>query len=226
MTRAVSEAARDLNYGVRLIRRNPGLSAIAIAMLAIAIASNTAVFSTVNALFFTPLEASDAGRLLRVYPGESGVSLPDFMELRERATSFVDLVAQRSTTAAFMIGQRPRRVRAGIVSANYFTMLGVAPLTGRPFLPSDSRADLVVVGERFWRTQLGADPAILGKTVVVDGRSYRGRRPDAETRSRHRSARLLVRCLAAHRPERTRAAPKPRSECGGVRSLRPTQTVE
>ena len=80
ITRAVAEAARDLKYGVRLIRRNPGLSAIAIAMLAIAIASNTAVFSTVNAIFFTPLEAADAGRLVRVYPGESGMSLPDFME--------------------------------------------------------------------------------------------------------------------------------------------------
>jgi predicted permease len=165
-----SDVAQDLRYGLRLIRRTPGLSAIAIGTVAVAIASNTAIFSLVNALFFKPVGIADAGRVVRVYPGESGMSLPNLVDVRERSTTFADLVAQRSVTAALMSGQAPTRVRAGIVTSNYFSTLGVAALTGRPFLPSDVRTDLVVLGETFWRTRFAADAAILGKTIALDGR--------------------------------------------------------
>jgi predicted permease len=172
LARAGSELKQDAAYGWRLIVRNPGFSAVAIATLAVAIGGNTAIFSVVNALIFKPAPFAAPQELARIRPGESQMSWPNYLDIRARSTSFADITAHRSALMTLSESEGAVRLMGQAVTANFFSILGVRAALGRTLLPSDARNDVVVLSDRVWRTRFGADPSIVGRPVPLDGRPH------------------------------------------------------
>jgi predicted permease len=167
-----SDLRHDAIYGLRLLVRDKGFSIAAILTLTVAIGGNTAVFSIVNALFFQPLAIHAPHEMARIQPGQSTVSWPNLQDLRERNDVFTDVVAQGNTLITLGLDSRPVRVSAALVSANYFGVLGAAPLAGRPLHADERSAQVVVLSERLWRREFGGSPSIIGQTIRLDGRLH------------------------------------------------------
>lgn len=175
-------ALQDLRYGMRMLRRSPGFAAIAIITLALGIGANTAIFSVVNGVLLRPLPYEDPGRLMYVFnaaPSRGldafGASPPDFRTLRERNQTFTSLSALYTISFNLTGTAQPERLRGDVVSADYFTTLGVKPVLGRGFLPGEEKwgaHHVVVVSAEFWRGHLNADPDIAQKILNLNGEPY------------------------------------------------------
>jgi predicted permease len=172
LVRFFSELIQDARYGLRLYARSPGFAAAAILTLTVAIGGNTAVFSIVNGLFFKPLAIPDPDRLVRIYPGQNGVSWPNYEDIRSRGTVFEQVMAQRNIAPAFSTGGDPVDITGTATSSNYFELLGAAPLRGRVYLAGELRPNVVVISERLWRSRLDAAEDVVGRTVTIDGRTH------------------------------------------------------
>ena len=168
-SRMWGDLRRDGSYGVRLLVRNPGFAITAILTLAVSIGGSTATFSIFNALFLQPLAFRNPHEAVRIYTGESTASWPNVTDIRERNTVFTDVIAHGHQHVSLPFDPLPLRVAAGLVSPNYFEVLDAAPLFGRAFRSDDAAAGVVVISERLWRSKLGGSPAIVGRTLVVDG---------------------------------------------------------
>jgi predicted permease len=172
----MSNLLHDARLALRALRRQPGFAAVAILTLALGIGATTAVFSVVYGVLLRPLPYPDAERLVRVYADREGVqwtaSPPDFTDWRAQATSFEDLAALAPTSLA-VTGDGPAQQRAAArVTAAFFPVLGVTPALGRGFtdaheVPGQNR--VVVLSDALWRSQYGADPGIVGRTMRLDG---------------------------------------------------------
>ena len=192
LARFVMELRQDAAYAIRLIGRNKGFAAAAVLTIAVSIGGNTAMFSVVNGLFLQPLAIAAPREIVRIYTGESTVSWPNIDDIRRRNTVFTDVVAQGQSAVSLAADPLPVRLSAGLVSPNYFTVLGAVPLAGRTLQPDERRADVVVLSERLWRTRFGSSPSIVGSTVTIDGkarevigvmpRAFRGIAPAGLTR--------------------------------------------
>ena len=165
---------QDIRYGFRMLRKKPGFTAIALVTLAIGIGANTIMFSVVNTLLFRPLPVKDPDRLVRCEIGEYRV-MPygGYADLRDNNPVFSDLVAHNygTRTSTLVRDGMVRHVDPLFVSANYFTVLGVAPLYGRTFLPEEEvggAEPVVVLNYRTWQ-RLGAEPEIVGQYVRING---------------------------------------------------------
>jgi predicted permease len=169
LSRAWSDLRRDIGYGIRLLGRNKGFSTTAILTLAVAIGGNTATFSIVNALFLQPLPVRNPQEMVRIYTGESTASWPNVSDIRARNTVFADVMAQGHAQVSLSLEPLPVRVAAGLVSPNYFDVLGAASLIGRPFQASDAPETIVVVSERLWRSRLGGSATAIGQALTIDG---------------------------------------------------------
>jgi putative ABC transport system permease protein len=172
LSRLLAELRQDVSYGFRLIVRNRAFSATAVLTLALAIGGNVALFSIVNALFLQPLPIADPATVARIYTGESRVSWLNLEDIRQRNVVLSDVIAQRDTALAMAGDPLPTQITAGVVSTNYFTTLGVVPLAGRPFQPGESRADIVLLSERMWRSRFEGDAGVVGRTLALDGRAF------------------------------------------------------
>ena len=189
LARLVSELRQDATFGARLLRRSPGFSTVAILTLALAIGGNTAIFSLVNALAFKPLPVRAPGEVVRVYTGQSQTSWLTYQDIATRSQVFSDVAAHAGATRTLNADDTTARLSGETTSANYLTMLGVPAILGRTYLPSDTRADVVVLAERTWRTRFASDPSILGRRILLGGRpfevvgvmprGFRGARPPA-----------------------------------------------
>jgi len=170
---------QDLWYGARMLRKNPGFTAIAILTLALGIGANTAIFSIVDWVLLRPLEISHPERMtfLTIQQKDrnsNGFSYPDFDDVRKQTTGvFADV-------AAFDIGQdgltadgKTQPMLVGYCSGNFFQMMGIKPLMGRFILPSEGAvagADpVIVLSYSTWRTRFGSDPSVVGKKAAVNG---------------------------------------------------------
>lgn len=173
---------QDLRYGLRMLRKSPAFAAIAIVTLALGIGANTAIFSVVNGVLLRPLPYEDPGRLVNVFntaPSRDldsfGASPPDFRTLRERNQTLASLSALSMNFFNLTGSAQPERLRAAVVSAEYFTTLSVKPVVGRSFLPNEEQwgsHHVVILSDGFWRTHLNADPNIQGKTLTLNGERY------------------------------------------------------
>jgi putative ABC transport system permease protein len=172
IARLWSELVQDTRYGARMLARGPGFAAVAILTIGVAIGGNTAVFSMANALFLKSRAVRDAASLARVYTGESRTSWPNYQDIRARSRAFAEIAASRGAILTLATDQEQVRLIGEQTSTNYLDMLGVPALLGRTFTAADVRTDIVVLGERTWRTRLGADPAIVGRRIVLAGRPY------------------------------------------------------
>ena len=171
---------RDLRYAARGLAHNPGFTAAAILSLALGIGANTAIFSMFHALMLRALPVDHPEQLVTlVRTGGWGLgfsSYPLYADLAKRTDLFSGVIAAGNLNdVRFRYGNRSTTgtVRSSLVSGNYFSTLGVAPALGRLFTPEDNRAPhahpVAVLSYDFWRTRLGGDPSVLGRTILVDG---------------------------------------------------------
>jgi putative ABC transport system permease protein len=171
---------RDIRYGLRMLRKNPGFTAVAVLTLALGIGANSAIFSIVNAVLLRPLPYKDPAQLMDVRTGNFSkgfiaTSPPDFRALRERNHSFENLSAYYGAAFTLTGTQEAEQLQGDIVSSEFFATLGVRPLLGRAFLPGEEQWGehrVVVVSEPFWRTHLDAAPNLSGETLRLNGEQY------------------------------------------------------
>jgi putative ABC transport system permease protein len=175
----LENAVRDLRHGVRLVRRSPGFAAIAVVTIALGIGATSAIFSVINTVALKPLPYPAPDRLVFItsqFPtlgfDKFWVSPPEYLELRERSKSYTDIAAYRTAAANISEGTRPERVNAVFVTANMFAVLGVPPRLGRAFTAEQDLPNsepVAVLSDGLWRRAFGADPAIVGKQVDIQG---------------------------------------------------------
>jgi hypothetical protein len=175
----VEKLWQDLRYGGRMLTKAPGFTVIAVLTLAIGIGANTAIFSVVNAVLLKPLAMQEPSRV--VYVQEQwrdifpNLSVGNFVDLRSRSTSFVNLCASNNASFNLATEDAPERIPGEIATADYFTTFGVRPIAGRVFTSDEDKpgsARVVVISERLWRNRLHADSSIVGQALHLNGLSY------------------------------------------------------
>ena len=173
---------QDLKYGVRMLVKNPGFTAIAVLTLALGISANTAIFSVINAEMLQPLPYHDSSRLVRVRSmttrgGASGhfsTSYPDFADWRSQARSFEGIAAYVDDSSNLTGLDKPVHLQALEASWNLMEVLGVKPELGRNFVEEEDTPNhhVVILSDALWRRKFGANPSIAGQTITLDGLPY------------------------------------------------------
>ena len=171
---------QDLRYGVKALLKTPLFTTIAIATVALGIGANTAIFSVVNAVLLRPLPYKDPGRLVSLFEesenGEvNGVSLPNFVDLRDQNQVFEQMAAYRWQAFNLTSIEDPQLLDGWYVSSDFFPVLGVNPILGRTFLPEEDKADgtrVVLLSYRLWQRQFGGEPNLIGQTVTINAQDY------------------------------------------------------
>jgi putative ABC transport system permease protein len=179
---AMAGLLQDVRFGLRMIRRNPGFSAIVGLTLALGIGANGAIFSMVNAVLLRELPYAEPDELVMVWESrpregvyDNSVSPADFVDWRTRQRVFEDIAAYESTTLNLTGSGEPQRLRGGHVSASFFKVFGVVPARGRDFLPDEEgpgRNRVVILSHGFWQDRFGGDPAIIGSAITLNGQPY------------------------------------------------------
>jgi predicted permease len=179
--RFVEELWQDLRYGARILLKKPGFTLIAIVTLALGIGANTAIFSIVNAVLLRPFPYEAPERLVILQENISGVvgntvSYPNFADWRAQNTLCDSMVAVRANESFNFTGAgEPERLQGRLVSAEFFSTLGIQPLLGRNFLAEDDRpgaAPAVILSYGFWQRRFGADPGIIGQQITLNNQSF------------------------------------------------------
>jgi predicted permease len=171
-TRLVEAFLQDLRFALRMLRKNPGFTALAVLTLALGIGANTAVFSAVDRLLVRPLPYFEADRLVSIHL--TYLPTQGYRAFQERSRT-VDLAAFDLPGLNLTGHGEAVRLNASGVSPNFFSVLGVGPMRGRTFedgetLPGRNR--VVVLSHAFWQTRLAGDPSIVGKSIELDGAGY------------------------------------------------------
>lgn len=174
--------ARDLRYALRQLGASPGYALFAILSLGIGIGAPTAIFSLVNAMLLRPLPLHEANRLVYAYEtsgdGSSfhSFSFPQFRDLNERSRTMRGLTAFDNAALSVSTGGEPRVAGGVIASGNYFDVFGATPEFGRFFAADEdgpgTNAFVAVVSDVFWRTRLGGDPHVIGRTIDINGHPF------------------------------------------------------
>jgi predicted permease len=173
---------QEIRYAFRLLARNPWFTAMAVLSLALGIGANSAIFSLADTLLLRPLPVLEPGKVVTVSTdrpnlteGIGGVSYPDYRDLRAKAQSFEGLTAfQISAFSVAKSSAENPQLRAGVmVSDNYFQVMGVQPALGRALLPEEGqvpgRDASVVLSYDFWRSEFAGDPAVLTRSLRING---------------------------------------------------------
>ena len=179
--RALETLVQDVRYGLRGLRRNPGYSAAVLVTLALGIGANTAVFSVVNGVLLKPLPYKRGEQVVLLRQPERasksediGFSVQEVRDDRDQTTTLDSVVEYHSMNFTLFGGKEPRRVRSGVVSANFFDVLEVRPLYGRTFRPGEDEVGaepVLVLSHDFWRS-LGGDPGIVGAKFEMNDRVH------------------------------------------------------
>ncbi|HEV7510705.1 MAG TPA: ABC transporter permease [Candidatus Acidoferrum sp.] len=176
----IESTFQDLRFGLRMLRRNPGFSVLAILCLTLGIGANAAVFSWVEGILFRPYPAvSHQERLhaltgtARGDAGHTGLSWPDFVDLQRSSRLFDSFFVSKITGTTLSIGDRAERTIGSIVSDNYFDAIGVRPILGRGFEPREdvgrNAHPVTVISYQLWKGHFNGDPQIIGKTQRLNG---------------------------------------------------------
>ncbi|HYY56059.1 MAG TPA: ABC transporter permease [Pyrinomonadaceae bacterium] len=173
---------QDLRYGMRVLRKNPGFTTVAVMTLALGIGANTAIFSIVNTVILRPLPYKEPDRIMYLQGSntqreltQNPVSPPDFLDWRAQSRSFSEMAAFESTIFRHTAESGAERLNGYSVTANFFDLLGEKPLLGRVFTAEDERpgADMVaILSETVWQRHFGGDPGIVGKPVKMNDRTF------------------------------------------------------
>ena len=174
---------QDIRYGLRSLRKSPGLTAIVAATIAIGVGANTAMFSLVNGFLIRPLPVPSPDQLavLAIQEknsplGAHGFSYPEFVAFRQQAAASCEVFGQALARGSLGLTSDGRTDRVSItaVSKNYFSGLGVNPALGRLILPNEGEGPgerpVLVLGYSLWQKRFGGDPSVIGKQVRIDGK--------------------------------------------------------
>jgi putative ABC transport system permease protein len=179
----LNSLVQDLRYGARMLRRDPAFTGIAVLTIALGIGASTAVFSVVKSALLDPWPYQGADRIVTVRPQfpkigahPSGIwSVQEFKDLRERTDVFDFVIAGTGHTANLQQQGYPERIIGANMTADGFSMLGVQPIKGRVFLPSEDRPGsprVVVMSYGLWTRRFGADPTVVGRAIRLDDQLY------------------------------------------------------
>ena len=175
----LSALRQDLRFAVRMIAKRPGFSAAIVLTVALGIGANTALFSVIQAVLLRPLGYTDSQKLVILTRGATPIHVDEFRaSARSYAETGVFAVGAEQmalTGGPNGKGQEPEVVSAARVSGNFLNILGVAPVIGRSFLPSEDHTgspDVAMISTRLWRRHFGGNPAILGQTATLAGTPY------------------------------------------------------
>jgi putative ABC transport system permease protein len=173
---------RDLRYGLRVLLKQKGFTAVAVFALALGISANTAIFSVVNAVLLRSLPYKNADRLVVPVSFNAGrdldrgnVTYADYLDWKNETEVFESVAAFSAETADLTGGADPERVEIGVITEDYFAVMGVAPQIGRTFSSSDfelNASPTLVISDRLWQRRFGGDPGILEQKVYLNGRPY------------------------------------------------------
>ncbi len=172
---------QDVRYGLRMLVKSPGFTAVAVLTLAIGIGANIAMFSVVNAVLLRPLPFDEADRLVVVQQRSrqqgwtTGWSYPDFVDWREQNPVFEEYAAYTRAEFDLVDAQGASKIKGAMVSPNFFAMLRSSAHLGRPLIEADGRPDsepAVVVSHEFWASRLGHGEGVLGRTITMQDKTY------------------------------------------------------
>lgn len=176
------ELFQDVRYAARTFRRSPGFAATAVVALALGIGANTAVFSVVNKVLLQPLNYPEPDRLVALElsspQGNANItSIPKFIAWKQLTKVFESVAAYDLGGPGVNLtgGDRPEQLKGLHVSADYFTLFGGTTIYGRPFTPDEDRPggpDVAVITNGLWHSHFGADPALIGNTILLGGQPY------------------------------------------------------
>src|SRR5256885_13311538 len=170
----------NLRFALRQLRKSPGFAAVAILTLAIGIGTCTSIFSLVESVLLRPLPYPEPERVLAVqqqYKGAQRIpfSWPNFQDVERDNHSFVALaIVQRGEFTLSGMGNA-EKIRGGLVSYQFFTVVGLSPVLGRPFNAEEDRVGagkVVVIRESLWRRKFAGAEDVLGKSITLDGELY------------------------------------------------------
>jgi len=173
----------DFRLAVRLLTRSPAFTVVAVLTLALGIGLNTTLFGIINPLLFRPLPVRDQASLVWISSASSkpdgpqgNLTYPDLRDYRARHDVLADAAAFTDSTMALRAGDRAVRLNGQVVTANYFSLLGVTPALGRAFLPQEDEAPgahpVVVISDTLWRREFASAPTAIGRTVTLNGAIY------------------------------------------------------
>ena len=171
---------QDIRYGFRMVAKSPGFAAIAILTLALGIGASTALFSVVNGVLLNPLPYRQPDRLVAIYArskefSHSSISYPNFLDWVRSQRSFSAIAAFRQENYNLTAMGDPERVKAEMVSADFFSVLGVNPVAGRLLRPEEDHVGaqpVALVSGGFWQRKFASSPDAVGKTLTLDGVGY------------------------------------------------------
>ena len=175
----LQDLAQDLRYGLRMLRKSPGFTAVAVLTLALGIGANTAIFSVVDAILLKPLPYRESNRLVAVWehtsqePSKPNVVAPrNFLDWQEQNRVFQGMAYLADVLSNLTGAGRPQQIAEEDVSANFFDILGAKFALGRGFTAANGikgNDDVVVLSYGLWRDQFASDPAVVGKTIELNG---------------------------------------------------------
>src|SRR5207249_1227802 len=177
----MSTLLQDLRYGLRMLAKNPGFTAVAVITLALGIGANTAIFSVVNEALLRPLPFSDPSSLIALHEGipgmgypKMGFSAPDFAIFVREQRSFSTLGAFRDEHVDLSGQGEPERVTAARVSATLFPMLEAKPMLGRTFASEEDAPghNVAILSYELWRRRYGGEASVIGETIEMDRQPY------------------------------------------------------
>jgi putative ABC transport system permease protein len=178
----IDTVLQDLHYGLRMLRKSPGFTAIAVLTLALGIGANTAIFSFVYGVLLAPLPYLDASRLVVLNEttprvGNVSVSYPNFLDWRAQSRSFSQMayVEQVNFNLAGAAVSQPENIQGDSVSPNFLSMIGNRPFLGRDFEPAEENSGtprVLLLSYQLWQSHFGADPNVVGRSIALDGNDF------------------------------------------------------
>ncbi|HSC25982.1 MAG TPA: ABC transporter permease [Vicinamibacterales bacterium] len=173
---------QDVRFGLRTLRRSPGFTLAGVLILSLGIGANTAIFSVIYGVLLAPLPFRNGQELVLVQQSalksgreNAGVSIQELQDYRARLESVRDLVEYHSMSFTLLNRGEPDRVATGVVSANFFDMLGIRPGLGRSFVDTDDDLGaeaVLILSHAYWRQKFGADPHIVGRVLEMNNKPH------------------------------------------------------
>src|SRR5688500_13870494 len=173
----------DLRFGGRALLKHPGYALLAVLTLGLGIGANTAIFSVINGVLLKPLPYEHGDRLVVIQQSrplsgqpQVGVAIAEYFDYRARADVFDGLVEYHQMNFDLINRGEPDRVNTGVVSHNFFDLLGIKPIIGRSFEAADDVRDaeaVLILSHTYWRTRFGGDPNIVGQVFEMNDRPHR-----------------------------------------------------
>ena len=170
----------DLRFAIRQLGKSPGFTVVAVLTLALGIGANTTMFTAVNAVLLRPLPYPQPDRLVQILEAArqgspTVVAYPNFLDWQQETKLFADMAAYQLATFNLTGADEPERVPGLRITANFFRTLGVKPALGRDFLAEEDEpggSAVLLLTHRLWERRFGADPAVIGRTVPLNGRGH------------------------------------------------------